>query len=443
MSSEIARKLVHMAFGFVAILLKWLTTWQAAGMAVAAFLFNLLVLPHVGGRHIARTSRGHDAGILIYPLAVLALILIFPSRPDIAAAIWAIMAFGDGAATLLGKLIGRRKLPWNGEKSWIGFFAFMEAAIVPAYLLYVFVAPFAIPQPRLLIVAITVVACAVAESLRTNIDDNLVVPFTGAAVMFGLNSLLEIPSPEFSRTLAIWLAVNAVLAIAGYLARSVSASGMIGGFVLGSFLIAYGGWPLYVVLLAFFVLATAATKVGYARKASLGLAQEKGGRRGFGHAFANVGLAALIAPLIGHSSLPAAMLFYVAAAALATAAADTAGSEIGQLLGRRAFLPITFRRVDRGTEGAISVEGTLASAAAAIAVAGTAVFSREGFGTDRARLLLIGTVAASAFAGAYLESILGSWNRKRARPIPNGTMNFLNTMFGAAICAALWKAFLA
>jgi len=49
-------------------------------------------------------------------------------------------------------------------------------------------------------------------------------------------------------------------------------------------------------------------------------------------------------------------------AALATATADTTASEIGQLVGRRAFLPLTLRRVPVGTEGAISLEGTLAGA---------------------------------------------------------------------------------
>ena len=35
--------------------------------------------------------------------AVLLLTLIFPSRPDITAAAWGILAFGDGAATLVGR----------------------------------------------------------------------------------------------------------------------------------------------------------------------------------------------------------------------------------------------------------------------------------------------------------------------------------------------------
>ena len=49
--------------------------------------------------------------------------------------------------------------------------------------------------------------------------------------------------------------------------------------------------------------------------------------------------------------------------------------------------------------------------------------------------MLILTVAG--IAGSYCESVLGSWNRKQAEPIPNGVMNFINTAIGAAASVAL------
>src|SRR4051812_16752992 len=94
-----------------------MTWWQAALLASSALLFNVLLLPMVGGRRLYRAvdeARGFPLGILLYPLAVLLLILIFPTRLDIVAAAWAVLAFGDGAATLLGR---GRALPWNREKS--------------------------------------------------------------------------------------------------------------------------------------------------------------------------------------------------------------------------------------------------------------------------------------------------------------------------------------
>src|SRR5439155_12725598 len=180
--------------------------------------------------------------------------------------------------------------------------------------------------------------------------------------------------------------------------RTVALSGFIPGWLLGTIVILGGGPPMYVALLAFFIVGTACTQLGYARKARAGLAQEKGGRRGAGHAFANVGVAAIcsIAVWRGLGLVP----LFMGITSLATAAADTAGSEIGQLIGKRAFNPLTFRRVERGTAGVMSLEGTLAGAIGAVivAIAGTAMavhHLRPGFigmvTIDKARVISVVT----------------------------------------------------
>src|SRR5687768_9221178 len=110
-----------------ALLLRVLTWPQAAALAVAALLFNAFVLPRAGGRAIFRPDdvrRGIPAGILYYPLAVLLLILCFRHRLDIAAAAWAILAVGDGMATLVGRRVNGVRIAWNHDKTWAGTIAF-------------------------------------------------------------------------------------------------------------------------------------------------------------------------------------------------------------------------------------------------------------------------------------------------------------------------------
>jgi len=177
--NELARKAVHIAFGFVAFSLAWLTTWQAALLALTAFVFNWKILPRVGGASIARESRGTDLGIILYPLAVLALILAFPDRPEIAAATWGIVAFGDGMATVLGKLMPLAALPWNRRKSVGGFIAFLLFGGAAAFVLWRYVAASA-PANLLVLVALGTLAAAIAESLELHVDDNIVVPLTAA-----------------------------------------------------------------------------------------------------------------------------------------------------------------------------------------------------------------------------------------------------------------------
>jgi uncharacterized protein (TIGR00297 family) len=427
------RQALHIAVGLFAITLRWLPWPLAAACAVSAVLGNWLLLHRVFGARVARHERGYDAGIVLYPAMVLLLIIVFRHRIEIAGSVWAILAFGDGFATLAGRAIGGSRLPWNREKTWSGFAAFAAFGFVGAEVTYVWLQTSRTLLSPMVIVGVTVVACAIAESSPLNVDDNVVVPLAGAAVMAALASVTVIPVPAIDGRVTAWLVANTVLAAVGWAARTVDLSGFVGGWAMGAVILLFGGWPLYVVLLAFFVIGTAATKLGFRRKAGLGLAQEKEGRRGFAHAFSNVGMAALLA--ISSSAIPEwrTALWLAAAAALATATADTTASEIGQLIGRRTFLPLTFRAVPVGTEGAISVEGTLAGIAAAAVVAIVASVAQFGRIDPRVAVLLI--LAASV--GSYLESIAGSWNRKQARGVPNGALNFFNTAVGAMVMVLL------
>ncbi len=442
-TNELLRKSLHIAFGFGAFALKWLSWEVAALVCVVAIVSNWLVLHRLVGRGVARHERGYDAGIVLYPVAVLLLILVFRHQMHYAAIGWALLAFGDGVATLAGKSIRGATLPWNRNKTWSGLLAFCVAGggmgIAVAYWL---------DYREPVVVLIAALVAAITESLFLGIDDNLTVPFAAsvALVIAGIDVIQPFSVWPHTTT---WLIVNGALAITGYFTRSVSFSGAIGGWVLGAILILGAGWPLYVALLVFFVIGTAATKLGYSHKAKAGLAQEGGGRRGFSHAFSNVGVAAICAIAVSrlarsmHTSPVEIELLpmFMGIAALATAAADTTASEIGQLLGRRAFLPLTLRRVAVGTEGAVSIEGTLAGAAAGflVALAGVAAIAQlfgELFLFSWGMVLLL---TLCAFAGSYLESVAGSWNRKRIVPVPNGVLNFCNTAAGALLMYFAWQ----
>src|SRR6185436_5567019 len=150
------------------------------------------------------------------------------------------------------------------------------------------------------VVLLATLAAGITETLDLHVDDNVTVPFAASVALLIGGLYPTFPYSTWPATPA-WLVVNALLALAGYYARSVSFSGALGGWLLGTIIILGAGPPLYVALLAFFVIGTAATKLGYARKAKLGLAQEGGGRRGFSHAFSNVGVAAICAIAISRA----------------------------------------------------------------------------------------------------------------------------------------------
>ena len=252
--------------------------------AVSALVFNLLVLPRVGGHRLYRPvdeARGFPLGILLYPLAVLGLVLAFPSRLDIAAAGWGILALGDGAATLVGRQVTRvkfpgvlyasprtlrfrRRLPWNREKSVAGTLAFIVFGGFGSLALELWTRPAIVPVPSLTfaIVAplVATMTAALVESIPIRLDDNISVPFSAGVVMW-LVSLMDRASIDawaaaISSILPWAVAANAVAAWAGYRARSVSVSGAVTGFAIGVIIYAGAGGGAWVLLMITFLLAS-------------------------------------------------------------------------------------------------------------------------------------------------------------------------------------------
>ena len=86
---------------------------QAVILAAAAVIFNIRLLRDIT-RHRLHRPKERDqalpAGLVLYPTSVLLLLLMLPSRPDIVAAAWGILAAGDGAATLVGRRYGTHEV---------------------------------------------------------------------------------------------------------------------------------------------------------------------------------------------------------------------------------------------------------------------------------------------------------------------------------------------
>lgn len=437
--SEAKRKLTHIGVGGIAFLLRFLTWEQAALLALGALAFNAFVLPRVGGKSMWRDAehgRGYPLGILLYPASVLALVLVFHDRLEVAAALWGILAFGDGTASLVGQALGGPRLPWNGRKSWSGFAAFLVFGAVGSSVLMAWTLGLPLgawTSPWILGLMAPVTAfCALVESLPTTLDDNLTVPLAGAVLL----PLLQEASPQalaaqpdLARRLLVGLAVNGAFAALAYWKRSIDVPGAVSAIAIGVAITVGLDWHGLVVMIAFFVLGTAATKTGYRLKAARGIAQEKGGARGWRNAWANGGVAAFLALMAALDPAHAALYAVAYAAAVATAAADTCSSEVGKAYGRRTFLITTFRPVPPGTEGAVSLEGTLGglTGGALVAAVGAAA-GLYGWGAAA-------VVALAGLLGSLAESVIGTVAERRGW-LDNDQLNALNTAIGAALAVA-------
>ena len=438
--SEHARQWVHVGSAFFALLLRVLTWWQAAALAATALAFNLFVLPRIGGTRLYRPvdeARGFPLGILLYPLSVLLLILLFPSRLDIVAAAWGILAFGDGFATLVGQRVDGRQVPWNREKTIAGSIAFVVCGAAGASALAWWTRAAVTPPPPLVFVLAAplgaALVAALVETIPARLDDNISVPMTAAGVLW-LASLIARDAMAASRADVVaqlpWaIGVNAVIAYLGYRARTVSRSGTIAGAAIGIVIYAAGGWRAWLLLFLTFLVAAAASRLGMKRKVLLGIAEERGGRRGAGNAFANCGVGAIAAVAAVTTPYRAdAWLAFVAA--LTAGGSDTVASEFGKAWGKSTFLVTTFGRVKPGTPGAMSLEGTTAGVVAVFALALTASW----LGHIHAAMIL--AVVVGATVGALVESVLGA-TLEGPGILSNDMLNFINTAVAAAVAIAI------
>ena len=440
---ELLRKLVHIGCVAFAFLLRYMSGAQAAAMAAAAFLFNWQVLPRVGGKGLWRGAdhaRGYPIGILLYPLAVLGLILWFWNSLWIAAALWGVLAVGDGMASVVGQAVGGPRLPWNDRKGWAGFAAFVVFGTLAAAVLIAWTTRLPLDlrswhAGRTLALAFSVsLACALVESIPTTLDDNLTIPLAGAA-LFPLfaqaDPLLLATDPDLGRRLALGLVLNGAIGFMAWRARAIDGAGATSAVVIGTAITVGLGLPALALMVTFFVVGTTATRLGYRIKAQRGIAQERGGARGWRHAWANGGVAALLALLAGLTSVPLRDLLVLAySGAVATAAADTCSSEIGKAFGRRTFLITSLRPVAPGTEGAISLEGTLGGLLGALLVASVGA----ALGVYSWPLAVLVTMAG--MLGSLAESVIGTVAERRGW-LDNNLLNALNTAIGAAFAVLL------
>jgi uncharacterized protein (TIGR00297 family) len=202
----------------------------------------------------------------------------------------------------------------------------------------------------------------------------------------------------------------AAVSAAAWRARALDPGGAAAATVVGALVLAGGGWPWALTLVAFFVSAAALSAWGGATKrrrlAAAGAGVERHGRDAR-QVLANGGWAAFAA--WGATSAPGPGWAAVFFGSLAAAAADTWATELGVLAGGRPRHLRTGRRVPPGTSGAVSLVGTAAAAGGAAFVAAT------GLALGALDPGAAAAVALAGVLGAAVDSVLGATVQARFR----------------------------
>ncbi|MBN3869473.1 TIGR00297 family protein [Nostoc sp. JL33] len=204
------------------------------------------------------------------------------------------------------------------------------------------------------------------------------------------------------------------------------------------------GWQGYVVVMFYFLVGSGVTRIGMAQKEAEGIAEKRSGARGpenvwgsaltgalcaLGVGLINSGFIVLSPQFLVSNLQSLLLLGYVAS--FSTKLADTTASEVGKAYGKSTFLITTLQPVPRGTEGAVSLEGTLAGIVASVAIAFV------GWAVGLIDLLGVAWCVLAAFIATNIESVIGATLQSKYTWLTNEVVNIFNTLIGAIAAVLL------
>lgn len=242
------------------------------------------------------------------------------------------------------------------------------------------------------------------------------------------------------------MGLNAVLLSVAWIApkKLLTPTGLLHAWLLGVLLWGSLGWQGYLVVLFYFIVGSAVTRVGMAQKEAEGIAEKRSGARGpenvWGSALTGTicAIGTLVVSTLNNleTELITSLLLLGFVASFSTKLSDTCASEIGKAYGKRTFLITTLQPVPRGTEGAVSLEGTIAGIVASTAIA------LVGWQVGLIDFLGVVWCVIAAFIATNLESVIGATLQAKVDWLTNEVVNILNTLIGAiaaVILALIWQ----
>jgi uncharacterized protein (TIGR00297 family) len=247
---------------------------------------------------------------------------------------------------------------------------------------------------------------------------------------------------------AVWMAwlwgglLNTVLLGLAWLLpkKLLTPAGYLHAWGLGVLIWGCLGWRGYTVVMVYFLVGSGVTRIGMAQKEAAGIAEARSGARGPENVWGSALTAAVCALGLfilqtpgptGQQLLWVPLLALGFVASFSTKLSDTAASEVGKAYGKRTFLITTLQPVAAGTEGAVSLEGTLAG------IVGSGVIALVGWAVGLVTPVGIGICLIAAFVATNIESFIGATLQDRFTWLTNEVVNIINTTVGALVALGL------
>jgi uncharacterized protein (TIGR00297 family) len=389
-------------------------------------------------------------GTVYFPIAFLILATFFWEKPITLILSMLVMSLSDTATGISGSKADHPRIftLWKDSKTLEGstvmfLTTFLIVYVGTDFFAWIFGAAFFIPLPNLISLAGFVAMMAtLAEAVSCEGSDNLSVPLV-AAITYELYLINYTHGtlPIFM----LWTVGSGIIFLYAFKLRTLSASGTAGAFLMGVLVFGVQGVYGIVPLLTFFLLSSFLSKIGNKQENTF----QKGSQRDIIQVLANGGVGMLI--LLWNFFYPFEGAYLIFLGSIAAATADTWATEIGFFSRSNPRKISTFKQVEKGTSGGVTLIGTFGSFLGAGVIAGVGLL----LGVDPE---LFWIITAAGFIGSIADSILGGTVQARFycksceketekrrhcsgvtqhvngfKWMDNDMVNFLNTITGAVV----------
>ncbi|MBP2134588.1 uncharacterized protein (TIGR00297 family) [Methanomicrobium sp. W14] len=279
---------------------------------------------------------------------------------------------------------------------------------------------------------------------------NVLIPLTGIIVALMLKSILykredaimiecigacmtmylfeDISYTANINLIILAIVISFAFGLISYKMKAADLSGLFSAALMGILIIVFADITWFFVMLTFFILGSGFTKYKYEKKKAEGVAESRGGVRGFLNVFANGLISLCAAVLFGiyQDNVFAAVFIGSVSAAMA----DTTASELG-MLGKTPYLITTLEKVPKGTDGGVTLFGEIAAVTASVILCAISYF------LNVATLGIAIAGIAAGFVGTNVDSLVGATLERRGILKNTGT-NFICTLSGGITAAVLY-----
>jgi len=399
-SGDFNRKYVHVLVGLLVSISPFIFRNNLQPFTLAALFVVINYLALRSNQFKGMHSTKHTSyGTVYFPFAFMILCFGWWGRPITLITAILIMTIADTAAAVAGQRLHpvKKYTAWQETKSIAGSTAMFLTTFGIVFLSTILFSWYLRQMSFLSLITITGLAgftaiiATISESVSIKGSDNLSVPIFSAIAfdLYLMNYAYGTLLPFL-----IWTLVSLVILVPACRGKSLSLDGALGAFIIGIIIFGAGGLKWITPLIIFFVVSSFLSVIDSPRAGK----NKSNPRRDILQVLANGGIAAFVAVLFFYSHLENAYTIYLTAIAAATA--DTWATEIGLLSPRQPRHIISFKPVEKGTSGGITLLGLLGAilGAATIAVAGW------GFGLPFLNTIII---AGIGIFGSLLDSIIG------------------------------------